>query len=165
MRTGIDMRITIAAIGKLKDHERDLVTRYAERFDGTGRRLALGPLKIAELSEGRAEVAAERKRDEAERLARAAAGCDYRAVLDEKADQLSSAEFARRLARLRDDGVQHLAFFIGGADGHSADFVMQAPWKLSLGAMTLPHGFARLILAEQLYRAATILSGHPYHRA
>lgn len=158
------MRITIAAVGKLKDLERDLVKRYVERFDGAGRRLALGPLKVVELGEGRAEITALRMREEAERLTEATATADYRALLDEKADQLTSTDFARRLSRLRDDGVQHLAFYIGGADGLSPDLSARANWKLSLGVMTLPHGFARLFLAEQLYRAATILSGHPYHR-
>ena len=157
--------MTIAAVGKLKDLERDLVARYAERFDGAGRRLALGPLKIIELPESRAGTSDERKLDEARRLEQAIVGADYRVALEEGRDQLASSEFARRLASLRDGGVQHVAFLIGGPDGHASGLVGRAQLRLALGTMTLPHGIARLVLVEQLYRAATILSGHPYHRA
>lgn len=159
------MRVTIAAIGKLKDLERDLVERYVGRFDGAGKRLHLGPLTIIELPESRAASAVERSADEARRLLDAVAGAEHRIALDERHDQLASEPFARRLAVLRDGGTAHLAFLIGGPDGHARDLVRGAHGRLSLGAMTLPHGLARLILVEQLYRAATILSGHPYHRA
>lgn len=158
------MRITIAAIGRLKDHERDLVARYVERLDGVGRRLAFGPLRIVELPESRAPSATGRKTDEAARLRTAIAAADVRVALDEGGSAISSRAFAERLAALRDEGFQHIAFLIGGPDGHADSVLNDARWRLSLGAMTLPHGIARLVLAEQLYRAATILAGHPYHR-
>lgn len=159
------MRLTIAAIGKLKDLERDLVDRYVARCDGSGRALALGPLKLVELPESRAASVAERKADEATRLIKSIAGTDYRIALDERGQSWTSDELAKRLARARDDGIQHLAFLIGGPDGHAPDLLAASNQRLTLGAMTLPHGIARLVLAEQIYRATTILAGHPYHRA
>ncbi len=159
------MRITIAAVGKLKDLERDLVARYADRFDASGRSMALGPLRIAEMAESRAATVPLRKSDEAQRLVKAAGDAEIKIALDEAGRCCTSAEFASLLARHRDSGISHMAFLIGGPDGHDADLAAAASMKLSLGQMTLPHGLARLVLAEQLYRAATIISGHPYHRA
>ena len=86
-------------------------------------------------------------------------------VLDGRGQALTSAAFAARLGRWRDDGVRELCFLIGGADGHTPDVLGRANFLLSLGAMTWPHMLARVMLAEQLYRAQSILTGHPYHRA
>lgn len=158
------MRLTIAAVGKLKDLERDLVARYVARCDASGRGLALGPLAIIELGESRAAGVPERKADEAARLMKAVTGADYRIALDERGRVWSSEALAQRLAKIRDDGIKHAAFLIGGPDGHAPDLVSSAHDTLSLSAMTLPHGIARLLLTEQIYRATTILSGHPYHR-
>jgi 23S rRNA (pseudouridine1915-N3)-methyltransferase len=151
------MRLIVAAVGRLKDAERELCERYSKRFDAAGRSLGLGPLAITELSESRAASADARKADEAARLLKAAGAADVRVVLDEGGKALSSEAFAKWIAQRRDGGAKGLALLIGGPDG--------AALKLSLGAMTLPHGMARAVLIEQLYRAATILSGHPYHRA
>jgi 23S rRNA (pseudouridine1915-N3)-methyltransferase len=160
------MHLIIAAAGKLKDGpDRELYARYAERLGPVGRVAALGPLKLVEIPESRAGTPALRKADEAERLMKAAAGAEQIVALDETGKSMSSALFAGWLSRTRDFGCKGLAFVIGGADGLSPDVSAKAVLKLSLGAMTLPHGLARIVLAEQLYRAATILSGHPYHRA
>ena len=159
------MRLIVAAVGRLKDAERDLCERYAKRFDAGGRALGLGPLSISELSESRAASAELRKADEAARLLKAAAAATTRVVLDESGKALASEAFAKWLAQTRDGGCKGLAFLIGGPDGHGPQAVQGAALKLSLGAMTLPHGIARAVLIEQLYRATTILSGHPYHRA
>ncbi len=159
------MRLIVAAVGRLKDAERELCERYAKRFDASGRTLGLGPLSISELNESRAASAELRKADEAARLLKAAAAATARVVLDESGKTLSSDAFAKWLAQTRDGGCKGLAFLIGGPDGHGGDAVQGAALKLSLGAMTLPHGIARAVLIEQLYRATTILSGHPYHRA
>ena len=78
---------------------------------------------------------------------------------------MSSEAFARLLAKFRDGGHQGVAFMVGGADGLGKDALAKAAKRVSLGPMTLPHGLARIVLAEQIYRAATILAGHPYHRA
>lgn len=159
------MRVILAAVGRLKDGaERDLYQRYAERFDALGRSVSLGPLKLAELPEARAQTADLRKQDEAERLIKACAGADVRVVLTEGGKALSSEAFSRWLAGRRDAGAKALALMIGGADGHGEAALAGANLQLSLGAMTLPHGLARVVVAEQLYRAVTILAGHPYHR-
>jgi len=159
------MRVIIAAVGRLKDAERELFDRYAKRFDASGRALGLGPLALAETGESRAATSDLRKTDEAQRLLKAAGVAEVRIALDEKGRALSSAAFAQTLAKHCDGGTKALAFLIGGPDGHGDAVLNAATLKLSLGAMTLPHGLARIVLTEQLYRAATILSGHPYHRA
>ena len=159
------MRLIVAAVGRLKDAERDLCERYAKRFNAGGRALGLGPLSISELNESRAASTELRKADEAARLLKAAAAATARVVLDESGKALTSEAFAKWLAQTRDGGCKGLAFLIGGPDGHGPEAVQGAALKLSLGAMTLPHGIARAVLIEQLYRATTILSGHPYHRA
>lgn len=160
------MRIQIAAVGRLKDGpERELMARYLDRFEGAGRPLALGPATVAELAEGRAQDRASRMADEAQRLLKATEGAQVRIVLDERGKSLTSEAFAKLLAQRRDGGTAALALMIGGPDGHGEAVRAAATVTLSLGTMTLPHGLARVILAEQLYRAATILAGHPYHRA
>jgi 23S rRNA (pseudouridine1915-N3)-methyltransferase len=158
------MRLIVAAVGRLKDAERELCERYSKRFDAAGRSLGLGPLAITELGESRAASSDARKADEAARLLKAAGAADVRVVLDEGGKALSSESFAKWIAQRRDGGAKGLAFLIGGPDGHGAAALDGAALKLSLGPMTLPHGMARVVLTEQLYRAATILSGHPYHR-
>lgn len=160
------MRLLIAAVGRLKDTgENELLARYVKRIDQAGRALALGPLAITELTESRAAGAAERKAEEAERLGAAADAAGRRIVLDEGGRALSSAAFAQLMRTYRDDGVRDLAFLIGGPDGHGETVLASADLRLSLSAMTLPHGLARVVLAEQIYRAITIIAGHPYHRS
>ncbi|HET6322506.1 MAG TPA: 23S rRNA (pseudouridine(1915)-N(3))-methyltransferase RlmH [Hyphomicrobium sp.] len=159
------MRFTVAAIGRLKDAEHELCGRYAKRFDAAGRPLGLGPLKISELNESRAATAEARKADEASRLIKAAGAASELVVLDEGGKTFSSQAFATWIAQRRDGGCRALAFLVGGPDGHGPEALAGAALKLSLGPMTLPHGLARAVLVEQLYRVTTILAGHPYHRA
>ena len=160
------MRLLIAAVGKLKDGpERELYARYAERISGAGRAVGLGPLDLAELPESRAASPAARMADEATRLLARCSDADVRIVLDERGKSMSSQAFADKLRGLNDRSTGSLAFLIGGADGHGSAARDAASLVLSLGPMTLPHGLARIVLAEQIYRAITILSGHPYHRS
>ncbi len=159
------MKIDILAIGRLKDEaEKDIVDRYLKRFDAMGRAKGLGPCRVTDFAESRAADAEARKAQEADRLMQAAAG-SHRIVLDVSGRTMSSEAFAQHLSELADRGTKACAFLIGGPDGHGAEILTQAGLRLSLGAMTLPHGLARVVLAEQLYRAATILAGHPYHRS
>jgi 23S rRNA (pseudouridine1915-N3)-methyltransferase len=159
------MRLTIAAIGRLKDDgERDLIARYMKRMS-SGRAVGLAPVTIEELAESRASDAGARQEDEAARLLDLTTDFDFRIVLDERGRTMSSAEFAHYLAARRDDGVKAASILLGGPDGHAAGLRSSAGLTLSLGPMTLPHGLARVVLVEQIYRAITILSGHPYHRA
>ncbi len=159
------MRITIAAVGRLKDDaERVLVDRYVKRL-ASAKAIGFGPIDEHETPESRRPTAPERQAEEAQRLLRSAVDADLVIALDERGKALSSAAFAQWLGARRDAGRRHAAFLIGGADGHGEAVRKAAHSTLSLGAMTLPHGLARAVLAEQIYRAATILSGHPYHRA
>jgi 23S rRNA (pseudouridine1915-N3)-methyltransferase len=158
------MRVTIAAVGRLKDGaEQRLVERYVERL--SSRASGVGPLGVKEIIEGKQASATARRADEAERLLRAVADADVRIALDGTGKMLSSQAFAKVLGEKRDGGTPMVAFLIGGPDGHGTAVLEAAHLKLSLGPMTLAHGLARVVLSEQIYRAATILSGHPYHRA
>ncbi|MFM9850172.1 MAG: 23S rRNA (pseudouridine(1915)-N(3))-methyltransferase RlmH [Hyphomicrobiaceae bacterium] len=158
------MRVLIAAVGRLKDGaEKVLADRYVERL--APRVGGIGPVLVVEIPEARQSSAAARQADEAERLMRAAAKADFCIALDERGKDLSSDSFAKLLGRKRDDGIATLAFLIGGPDGHGKAALDDADLMISLSPMTLPHGLARVVLAEQIYRAVTILSGHPYHRA
>ncbi|WP_413990381.1 23S rRNA (pseudouridine(1915)-N(3))-methyltransferase RlmH [Labrys okinawensis] len=158
------MRLLICAVGRLKaGPERDLVARYAERLNATSRSLALGPLDIIEIDESRARRAEDRKAEEADKLL-AAAGSAQVVALDENGASPGSEAFAARIAGWRDGGTASLAFLIGGADGHGDAIRSHATMTLSFGKMTWPHQIVRVLLAEQLYRASTIIAGHPYHR-
>ena len=159
------MRLLIAAIGKLKQGpERELFRHYLGRAEAAGRKLHLSPLAVAEVPESKAATAKARKEAEGEALL-AKIPSSYRLIaLDGHGEALASEALASLLAKLRDGGAEGIAFVIGGADGLSPQVLAKAK-AISLGAITLPHGLARIVLAEQLYRAATILSGHPYHRA
>jgi 23S rRNA (pseudouridine1915-N3)-methyltransferase len=159
------MRIVIAAVGRLKDGpERELVARYAERAAQTGRALALGPVDIREISESRAKRAEDRKREEAAALTALFVPGAPVIALEESGKSLASLEFASKLGRWRDDGAPAAQFLIGGADGLDPALVKNAALVLSFGRMTWPHQIVRALLSEQIYRAATILAGHPYHR-
>ena len=160
------MRLIIAAVGRLKDGaERELLDRYRDRFASLGKRLGLAPVVWHEIGESRAASAVKRCGEEGTALLRLARDADVVLVLDERGEALTSQAFARLLAKVRDDGAAEAAILVGGPDGLSPEVRAAAHRTLSLGAMTLPHGLARIVLAEQLYRAATILAGHPYHRA
>lgn len=141
--------------------ERDLFDDYIQRFDRTGRPLGLGPASLHEVEDKRgAGMTAE-----GELLARALPTGAVLVTLDERGKLLTSPAFAAQLASWRDAGRQDLAFVIGGADGIDPDLRARADFSLSFGAMVWPHLLVRVMLAEQIYRAATILSGGPYHRA
>lgn len=158
------MRIAIAAIGRMKSGpERELVARYLERASGSGKPLALTGFEVTEINESRAGTAAARKAEEAKAL-RAALPEGITVMLDERGKGLNSEAFAQQLARWRDDGRPAVGFVIGGADGIDPDFVRSADLTVSFSPMVWPHQLVRIMLAEQLYRATTILSGHPYHR-
>jgi 23S rRNA (pseudouridine1915-N3)-methyltransferase len=160
------MRLIIAAIGRLKDGpDRELVDRYIKRLEQAGRTLRFTPVDVIELPEARGDNVDTRKADEASRLIAKLAGVEYVVAMDEHGRSLTSPTFAELLAKKRDAGTGSLAFVIGGPDGHGPALLARADYKLTLSPMTLPHSLARIVLAEQLYRATTILSGHPYHRA
>jgi len=159
------MRVSLIAVGRLKaSAERTLVERYVERLGSAGRGVGLGPVEEVERGESRKDNAGARRAEEAAALmARVPDGARI-VALDAGGKQLSSDEFAALIGDWRDAGVSRSCFLIGGPDGHGEVVMAAADLTFALGRMTLPHGLARVVLAEQLYRAATILAGHPYHR-
>jgi 23S rRNA (pseudouridine1915-N3)-methyltransferase len=145
--------------------DKELAERYFERFSRTGPALGLEFSGVTEIAESRAQTAAERRREEGQKLRAQLGEGVALLMLDERGKNLSSEEFARKIGSMRDEGRRGLVVAIGGADGHEPSLREEAALVLSFGSMTWPHQLVRIMLAEQLYRAATILSGHPYHRA
>ncbi len=156
------MRLHMAAVGRIRADapERALIEDYAARFNRTARPLGMGPLFEHEVEPKRGSGPGV----EAAALVRAIPQGAVVCVLDERGRMMTSPELADRLARLRDAGQGDLAFLVGGADGVDPALRDRADLVLSFGPMVWPHALARVMLAEQLYRAATILGGAPYHR-
>ena len=155
------MRVHICAVGRLRAGlELDLIKDYTQRFDRTGRALGLGPVTVTEVEDkkGGGMVA------EAKLLVGAIPKGSVICTLDERGKLISSPDFAAKLASFRDDGRSDLTFIIGGADGIDKDLRTKADMSLSFGKMVWPHMLVRVMLSEQLYRAASILAGAPYHR-
>ena len=155
------MKLTIAAIGKIPNGpETTLTDDYLTRFNRTGRALGLGPATL---------VAADAKKStpsaEATVLKKHHPAGNRLVVLDERGKLLTSPDFATQLASWRDDDNRDITFMIGGADGLDPELRQQADFSLSFGKMVWPHQLARIMLCEQIYRAATILAGSPYHRS
>ena len=159
------MRLLIAAVGRLKaGPERELLERYVERTNAAGRAVSLSPLEIAEIPESQSRRPADRMAEEAAKLESAIPKGARRIILDSGGRDLTSEDFAAKLANFRDQGAPAAAFIIGGADGLTKEATVSADLTISFGAATFPHQIVRILLAEQTYRAVTILSGHPYHR-
>ena len=155
------MRIHIIAVGRLRaGPEKDLIDDYLTRFERSGRSLGLGPARIVEVDNRKSGGMS----SEAALLRRAVPNGAVIAALDERGRIESSPDFAGRLAGWRDQGRGDLAFVIGGADGIDPTLRAEADFALSFGKMVWPHMLVRVMLAEQLYRAASILAGAPYHR-
>jgi 23S rRNA (pseudouridine1915-N3)-methyltransferase len=160
------MRLVVIAIGRLKQGpERELAERYRTRFDDIGRKLGFRGLDIHEISESRARDAAARMAEEATAISAAIPEKSVLVTLDEHGHNVDSAAFARHLGHWRDQSTANTVFVIGGADGLSPDLRRREKFVIAFGAATWPHQMVRVMLLEQLYRAATILAGHPYHRA
>ena len=155
------MKVTICAVGRLRNGpELSLVDDYLDRFSKTGRSIGLGPAHFKEVEDKKnAGMGAE-----ATLLQRAIPTGALTCVLDERGQTLTSPEFSELLAKWRDTGRQDVAFVIGGADGIAPELRDTADYRLSFGKMVWPHMIVRVMLAEQLYRASTILNGGPYHR-
>ena len=160
------MRLVVIAVGRLKQGpERELAERYRERFDDIGRKLGFRGLQIHEIPESRARDAESRIAEEATAISAAITPKSILVALDERGEAIDSQGFARQLARWRDDQVASTIFIIGGADGLSPELRRMAKLRMAFGSATWPHQMVRVMLLEQVYRAATILAGHPYHRA
>lgn len=155
------MRVHICTVGRMRaGPEKSLTDDYLTRFDRTGRALGLGPVKTVEVEDRKGGGMAAEATLLRRTLPKGALIC----TLDERGKRLTSPGFATQIAGWRDAGRSDLAFVIGGADGIDPSLRAEADFSLSFGEMVWPHMLVRVMLAEQLYRAATILSGGPYHR-
>jgi 23S rRNA (pseudouridine1915-N3)-methyltransferase len=160
------MRVIVLAIGRLKaGPETELCERYRKRAAQAGRGLGLRDLELIEIRESRADSAEKRQLEESIALANVIPEGAIVVLLDEKGEALGSAALTERIRLWRDEGRPALAFIIGGPDGLASSLKDKAKMTLAFGAATWPHQLVRIMLLEQIYRAVTILGGHPYHRA
>lgn len=158
------MRLGIFAVGRMKSGpEKELAGRYLQRLSMAGRNIGIDYDGLVEAAESRARSCAQRRQEEGRLLIDHADGAMV-VLLDERGKNIASADFARHIGRMRDDGARSMLFAIGGPDGHGEEVREHASLTLAFGAQTWPHQLMRVMLAEQLYRAVTILAGHPYHR-
>jgi 23S rRNA (pseudouridine1915-N3)-methyltransferase len=160
------MRFLIAAVGRLKQGpERELAAAYRKRAEAIGRGFGLRDIEIVEIRESRAHDVERRRTEESIAIANVIPEQAIVAMLDERGDNLDSATLAGLLRKWREEDRAAVCFVIGGADGLAPTLRERAKLKLAFGAATWPHQLIRIMLLEQLYRAGTILAGHPYHRA
>jgi 23S rRNA (pseudouridine1915-N3)-methyltransferase len=159
------MRIVVAAVGRMKQGpERELAERFRKRAAASGRTVGLQDCDIVEIKESRAGDAQRRILEESIAIANLVPERAVTVILDEHGDSMNSASFAGRLQGWRSEDRPAVVFIIGGADGLATSLRQNANLRLAFGAATWPHQLVRIMLLEQLYRAVTILSGHPYHR-
>ncbi len=155
------MRLTICAVGRLrKGPEADLIANYLARATRTGLALGLGAASVIEVEDRKGGG----QQAEAALLSKAIPDRARVIALDERGTLMTSPDLANLVARWRDDGIPETAFVIGGADGLTDEMRARSDHLLSFGRMVWPHMLARAMLAEQIYRATTILAGSPYHR-
>jgi 23S rRNA (pseudouridine1915-N3)-methyltransferase len=160
------VRILIAAVGRMKaGPERDLAERYRKRAAQAGRSVGLTNVEIVEIKESRASDPARRMLEESIAIANVIPERAVGVLMDERGESLSSSAFAGHLQAWRTEDKLAVVFIIGGADGLAPGLKDNAKLTLAFGAATWPHQLVRVLLLEQIYRAVTILSGHPYHRA
>ena len=159
------MRLIVAAVGRLKPGpERELAAWYTKRAEATGRALGWRAVEIIEIRESRATDRDRRRTEESIALANVIPDGAVVAILDEHGDSLDSPALAGLIRQWRADDRASACFLIGGADGLAPSLLERAKVRLAFGAATWPHQLIRIMLLEQIYRAGTILSGHPYHR-
>jgi 23S rRNA (pseudouridine1915-N3)-methyltransferase len=159
------MRIVIGAVGRMKSGpETLLLERYLERAARIARSLGIAGIEVRQIRESAAPDATRRRAEESALLLGAVAGAHV-VALDERGSDLTSAELAGLLGARLGDGTAEIRFLIGGPDGHGDAVLAAARQRIAFGRATWPHQLVRVMLAEQIYRAATILAGHPYHRA
>ena len=158
------MRVVVAAVGKMKrGPEHELGERYRERAAKAGRGIGLRSLEVIEIAESRARETSRRMIEESIALATIIPKGAATVLLDPRGEPLDSNAFTARL-RVWNDSGRDVAFVIGGPDGLAQSLSENAALRLAFGTATWPHQLVRVMLLEQIYRAVTILSGHPYHR-
>ncbi len=160
------MRIVLICVGQLKvGPERELFARYFKRLAEVGRRVGVAGVDLREIDQSRARRPEDRREEEAAAIMRVAPLSAGLVLLDERGNSPTSEEWAADIGQVRDAGQAAYAVIIGGPDGLSVTLRAKASRVFSFGAMTWPHQLVRVMAGEQLYRALSILSGHPYHRA
>ena len=158
------MRLTVVAVGRMKaGPERELLARYIERTGALAPSVGVSRVEWREVAEGRAGRAEDRRAEEARGILAAVPKDGWLAALDERGAALTSPQWAAEISRARDGSIAY-AVVIGGPDGLDPTLRAAARSVISFGAMTWPHQLVRVMAAEQLYRALSILAGHPYHR-
>ena len=159
------MRIAIAAVGRLKQGpERELAERYRKRASDAGRSVGLTAFDVIEIRESRADNVGRRMLEESIAIANVIPDRAVTVILDERGESVSSASFAGHLQAWRTQSRPAAVFMVGGADGLAPSLRERANLAIAFGTATWPHQLVRIMLLEQLYRAVTMLSGHPYHR-
>jgi len=159
------MRLVVAAVGRLKQGpERELAVSYGKRAANAGKPLGVRDIEVIEVRESRAHDAERRRTEESIALANIVPEGAIVVVLDQRGESLDSPALAGLLQKWRGEGRAAVCFIIGGADGLAPSLAERAKVRLAFGAATWPHQLVRIMLLEQLYRAGTILAGHPYHR-
>lgn len=160
------MKIAVAAVGRLRDGpEHELAERYRKRAEALGRRIGLRDVEIVEVRESRAPDVGKRMIEESIAIANIIPEKAAVVLLDERGENLDSASLAAQIGKWRDAGRPAAVFVIGGDDGLAPALRERAVLRLAFGVATWPHPLVRAMLLEQIYRAVTILAGHPYHRA
>jgi 23S rRNA (pseudouridine1915-N3)-methyltransferase len=160
------MRVLVTAVGRLKQGpERELAASYRKRAETIGRAFGMREIEIVEIRESRASDVERRRVEESIAIANVIPERSTIAILDERGESLGSAALAALLRQWRAEERPAACFIIGGADGLAASLVERANLKLAFGMATWPHQLVRIMLLEQIYRAGTILAGHPYHRS
>ncbi|MCB1476024.1 MAG: 23S rRNA (pseudouridine(1915)-N(3))-methyltransferase RlmH [Rhodobiaceae bacterium] len=159
------MKISVLSVGRIgSGPEATLCEDYARRAAPLLRTLGMRGPDLAEMRESRRDNSTQRRDEEAEALLRRIPDGATIIALDEGGKQLASREFAGLIETAAAAGTAEIAFVIGGPDGHGDAVMKRANRTIAFGAMTWPHKLVRAALCEQIYRAATILAGHPYHR-
>ncbi|MEO1745968.1 MAG: 23S rRNA (pseudouridine(1915)-N(3))-methyltransferase RlmH [Pseudomonadota bacterium] len=160
------MQLNLLCVGKMKaGPERELVARYLDRVKKTAPQCGMSFGRVYEVTESQSGDARERKAQEAASFEKQInAPRSALIILDETGKQMKSRQWASTLQYLREDNRPHCNFAIGGPDGHDPSMLQRATLAVSLGRQTMPHQLVRIILSEQIYRACTILTNHPYHR-
>ena len=160
------MRLSVIAVGRLKPGpEKLLAEDYLTRAQGMGKKLGIQKIGVTEFSESQASSSESRMAEEARLIAGSIPERAFSVVLDERGKTMTSEAFSTLMKRHLEGGTAEMSFVIGGPDGHAPATRESAGLLLSFGAMTWPHRLVRVLLFEQIYRAITLMAGHPYHRA
>ncbi|WP_041778129.1 23S rRNA (pseudouridine(1915)-N(3))-methyltransferase RlmH [Beijerinckia indica] len=160
------MRLQLIGIGRTKaGAERELTARYLERAGQAGRAIGFPSVELREIEESRARRGDERKAQEGKAIRALLQPASLIVAFDEHGRSIDSEGFADCLGQARDSGKAMMHFLIGGADGLEPALTESAAFVFAFGKMTWPHQLVRIMAAEQIYRAMTILGHHPYHRA